>query len=135
MLKEAMRAIGYAGVMDQGEIARLCKAAAMDMETRGVVLPGTVDFAYAEEAVVNPDTGETEIDWSTGEPLYREKVTDNSDLEDELCMRAIVTYAKAYFHNPPNHEQLVAAYEKQLGQLMYTSGYTDYAEDDEEAEG
>ena len=90
MLKEAMRAIGYAGVMDQGEIARLCKAGAMDMETRGVVLPGTVDFAYTEEAVVNPDTGETEIDWSTGEPLYREKVTDNSDLEDEPALCALL---------------------------------------------
>lgn len=130
MLKEAMRAIGYSGVMEQGEIARLCKAAAMDMEAHGVVLPGTVAFSYTEEAVVDPDTGETEIDWNTGEPIYCEKVTDESTLEDELCMRAIITYAKAHFGNPPNYQNLKEAYEAQLTSLMYTDGYTDFGQND-----
>ena len=118
MLKECKKAMGYGGKLSDGEIARLCRAGAMDMMTRGVLVPGKVDFTITEEAVADPVTGETRT---------IEKVTDNSTLTDELCMRAIITYAKAHFGNPPNYQNLISSYETQLGQLMNTSGYTDYS--------
>lgn len=127
MLKEVKRAMGYKTSSEDGVIARLCRAAAMDMTTRGVVLPGTVEFTYAEEPVVDPDTMQTEIDPATGEARYTEVVTDLSTLTDELCIQAIATYVQANFGNPPNYDNLVASYQTQLGQLMITSEYTDYS--------
>ena len=127
MLKECKKAMGYGGKLSDGEIARLCRTGAMELMTRGVLLPGKVDFTITEEAVVDPDTQEPETDPVTGETRTIEKVTDNSTLTDELCMRAIITYAKAHFGNPPNYQNLISSYETQLGQLMNTSGYTDYS--------
>ena len=45
-------------------------------------------------------------------------------------MRAIITYVKMNFGNPPNQEWLQQSYETQLGQLMTTSGYTNFGDDD-----
>lgn len=128
MLKECCRAIGYSGSLDLGEIARLCLAGAADLTTRGVILPGKVEFAFSEQPIVDPVTSEQETDWMTGEGRTFEVVTDNSDLEDDLCCRAIFTYVQMYFRNPPNFDNLKAAYETQLGQLMVTTGYTDFGE-------
>ena len=127
MLKEVKRAMGIGGNMSDGAIARLCRAAAMDMESSGVVLPGTVEFTYAEEPVVDPDTMQTEIDPATGEARYTEVVTDLSTLTDELCVKAISTYVQASFGNPPNYDNLVASYQMLLGKLMVDSKYTDYS--------
>lgn len=127
MLKECKRAMRISGSLEDSEISRLCKAGAMDLETRGVVLPGTVEFTYADEPVIDEDTGETEVDPRTGEARFVERVEDESTLTDDFCMRAIITYAKAHHGNPPNYEQLITSYETQLAQLMVTSGYTDYS--------
>ena len=127
MLRECKTAMGFTGSLADGEIARLCEAGAMDLETRGVILPGTVEFVYTLQPVVDPDTATTETDPDTGDPLYREVVTDNSNLTDPFVMRAIITYAMAHFGNPPNYQNLISSYETQLAQLMVTSGYTDYS--------
>lgn len=128
MLKECVRAIGYTGSLELGEIARLIKAAAADMTTRGVILPGTVDFEFTEVPIVDPITSEQETDWMTGQGRTFEIVTDKSDLTDDLVCRAIFTYVQAHFRNPPNYDKLIEAYETQLGQLMNTTGYTDFGE-------
>lgn len=127
MLKECKRAMRISGSLEDGDISRLCKAGAMDLETRGVVLPGSVEFTYTEEPVIDEDTGETEVDPRTGEVRFVERVEDESTLKDDLCMRAIITYAKAHHGNPPNYDNLISSYETQLSKLMVTSGYTDYS--------
>lgn len=127
MLAEVKKALPYDGTLDDGELARLCSAGAMDMTTRGVILPGTVDFTYSQKVWEDPETGSFEIDWNTGLPRCVEVVTDNSTLTDDLCMRAIITYVKMHFGNPPNYDKLKESYEIQLGQLMVSGDYTDYS--------
>lgn len=126
MLKECKRAIGYDGFLENGDIARLCLAGARDLETRGVILPGKVSFEFEEKPLVDPETLTTEKDWETGEDRTYEAVTDTSDLTDEYICRAIFTYVNMNFGNPPNYDKLRDSYDRQLGQLMITSGYTDY---------
>ena len=130
MLKEAKRAMGITYSHKDGEIAQLCEAGAMELETRGVILPGTVAFTITETPILIPGTTETEKDPRTGETRYMDVVTDNSTLTDSWCMRAIITYVKKNFGNPPNYDQLQKSYETQLGQLMTTSGYTNFGDDD-----
>ena len=130
MLKEAKRAMGITYSHKDGEIAQLCEAGAMELETRGVILPGTVAFTITETPILIPGTTETEKDPRTGETRYMDVVTDNSTLTDSWCMRAIITYVKMNFGNPPNQEWLQQSYETQLGQLMTTSGYTNFGDDD-----
>lgn len=130
MLKEAKMAIPVAGCEWDAEVARLCKAAELDLTTRGVTLPGTVVFTFAEEAVVDPDSGETILNPETGEPLYRTKVTDLSTLDDPLCVQAICTYVKANLGNPPNRQWLKESYDEQKAQLMVTTNYTDFGENE-----
>ena len=129
MLKECKRALPYDGTLADGELARLCLAGAMDLKTRGVIFPNgqDVSFTFTEETWQDPETHQPEKDPITGENIKIEKVTDTSTLTDELCARAIITYVKANFRNPPNYQQLLASYQTQLGQLMVTDGYTDYS--------
>lgn len=129
MLKECKRAMPYDGNLADGDIARLCLAGALDLKTRGVIFPNGTDvsFTFEEATWLDPETGEPEVDPLTGENRTYEKVTDTSTLNDQLCMRAIITYVKAHFGYPPNYQQLITSYETQLGQLMVTDGYTDYS--------
>jgi hypothetical protein len=130
MLKEAKRAMGITYSHEDGAIAQYCEAGAMDLETRGVILPGTVAFTITETPILIPGTTETEKDPRTGETRYMDVVTDNSTLTDALCMRAIITFVMMNYGNPPNQEWLQQSYETQLGQLMTTSGYTNFGDDD-----
>ena len=142
MLKECKRALPYDGTLADGELARLCLAGAADLKTRGVIFPDgqDVSFSFSEETWIDPETGEPETDPMTGENRTIEKVTDESTLTDNFVMRAIITYVKANFGNPPNYDNLISSYQTQLGQLMVTDGYTDYSmvpgepEDPEEPE-
>jgi hypothetical protein len=103
MLTEAKKALRVTATQFDSEIASLLEAGAKDLEIAGVVLPGTVSFT------VDGDT-----------------VTDTSDLDDPLVMRAIFTYAAMMFGNPPNFDRLKEAYDVQKVQLMHADGYTDY---------
>jgi hypothetical protein len=103
MLTEAKKALRVTATQFDSEIARLLEAGAKDLEIAGVVLPGTVSFT---------------IDGDT--------VTDTSDLDDPLVMRAIFTYAAMMFGNPPNFDRLKESYDVQKVQLMHADGYTDY---------
>jgi hypothetical protein len=103
MLTEAKKALRVTATQFDSEIASLLEAGAKDLEIAGVVLPGTVSFT------VDGDT-----------------VTDTSDLDDPLVMRAIFTYAAMMFGNPPNFDRLKESYDVQKVQLMHADGYTDY---------
>lgn len=136
MLKEAKRALPVRGCELDDEIARLCKAGAMVLTTRGVVLPGTVSFTITETPVTDAQ-GNPVTDPDTGLQAVKVTVTDNSTLEDEMCLRAIITYVKANLGNPPNYIQLKASFDEQMGQLMMTDEYTNWTDedpDDDEAE-
>lgn len=105
MLIEAKRALEVQTVTAfDAEIASLINAGAMDLASVGVVLPGSVDLTVDNEGVV----------------------TDNSSLDDDYVKRAILTYVKAHFRNPPNREQLLDMYDSQKKKLANTERYTDW---------
>lgn len=103
MLKEAKLAMRIVTDAYDGEIVGLLEAGARDLEIAGVVLPGTVSFAETENGV-----------------------QDNSTLTDNLCRRAVITYARMHFGSPDDFERLQGAYEIQKVQLMHAGQYTRY---------
>lgn len=46
--------------------------------------------------------------------------------DDPLITRAVITYCKANFGSPDEHERLKASYDEQKAQLRSASGYTDW---------
>lgn len=127
MLKEVKRSLPVFGTAHDAEIARLCKTAAMDLEARGVILPGRVEFSI-DEVPMFDDHGNRMSDPDTDEPAVVISVTDLSTLKDELIISAICAYVRANLGNPPNYAQLKASYDEQKAQLMMTSGYTDWGD-------
>ena len=103
MLKECKLALRVTASQYEPELCRLMQAGARDLESAGVVLPGTVDFAITDNAV-----------------------NDISTLEDPLCMTAIFTYTRAHFGSPADYDRLEASYQMQKTQLMHATGYTDW---------
>ena len=109
MLNEAKKALRMTTDAYDGEIARLLMAGALDLETVGVILPGSVSFVFGEN----------------------DAVTDQSTLTDPLVMRAILTYVRKNFGSPNDYRQVSESYDMQKNQLMHASGYTDYGAGDE----
>ena len=107
MLKECRLALRVTAEAYDPELCSLMEAAALDLTSAGVVLPGTVSFAATNAGM-----------------------QDNSTLTDALCMRAIFTYARMRFGSPADYDRLAEAYELQKTQLMHTAAYTDYGEED-----
>ena len=106
MLAEAKKALRVSAAEYDGEIARLIMAGARDLETAGVILPGTVELAIdADDAV-----------------------TDASTLTDPLVVRAIITYVRMNFGSPGDYARVAESYELQKAQLMYADGYTNYSQ-------
>ena len=48
------------------------------------------------------------------------------DEADELVTKAIMTYVRMSFGNPPNYDKLKASYDEQKAQLQNATGYTDW---------
>ena len=46
-----------------------------------------------------------------------------------LVLRAIMTYVRLHFGDPENPERLQASYAEQRGQLMTTTGFTNWGDD------
>jgi len=46
-----------------------------------------------------------------------------------LVLRALMTYVRLQFGTPENPERLKESYEEQRGQLMTTTGYTNWGDD------
>lgn len=79
-------------------------AAVLDLtETAEIVIPGTVDMEWDE---------------TTG------KVVDQSDVTDKMIIGAIAIYVSMNIGNPPNHDNLLRAYESLKGQMRMASKYT-----------
>ena len=112
MLKEAKKALRVTHPIYDTEIANLLMAGANDLELAGVILPGTVTFTIGTD----------------------DAVADTSTLTDPLCMRAIFTYARMHFGSPPDYDRLADSYEIQKCQLMHADDYTEYGEENSDAE-
>ena len=104
MLKEAKLALRVTVDAYDAEIMSILKAGEMDLRIAGVEVPGRVSWTESQVGAV----------------------TDTSTMDDQLVMRALLTYAAMRFGNPPNYERLLDAYETQKVQLMHATGYTQY---------
>ena len=47
-------------------------------------------------------------------------------IDDALINKAIMTYVRMSFGNPPNYDKLKESYEAQKAQLLNATGYTDW---------
>jgi hypothetical protein len=45
---------------------------------------------------------------------------------NDLVQKAIITYVRMSFGNPPNYDRLKAAYDEQKAQLQTATGYTEW---------
>lgn len=52
------------------------------------------------------------------------------DSVSPMVLRTLLTYTRMYFGDPDNWDKLRVAYDRQLGQLMTTSGYTNWGDSD-----
>ena len=105
MLSEARKALRISTTAYDSEIVGLIRAGYRDLQIAGVTFSGSVDFTE------NESTGE----W-----------TDNSDLDDDLAMRAIITYVRMMFGSPADYDKVRESYDLQKTQLMHATGYTDW---------
>ena len=110
MLTEAKKALRVTAALYDSEIASLLMAGERDLETAGVIVPGTVDITV------------TETEDLDGDPVT--VVTDNSTLTDPLVQRALITYVRKNFGSPADYDRVSESYEQQKAQLMHASGYT-----------
>ena len=104
MLNEAKKALRITTNAYDSEIASLLMAGARDLETAGVILPGSVRLTVG--------TNDT--------------VTDSSTLKDPLAMRAVLTYVRIHFGSPNDYDRLAESYNNQKVQLMHSGFYTRY---------
>ena len=105
MLSETRTALRITTDAYDEEIASLLSAAAKDLETAGVVIPGKVDITF------DPNNG----------------ADDQSDMDDPLILRAMITYVRMHFGSPDDYARLAESYELQKATLMHASGYTNYS--------
>lgn len=56
-------------------------------------------------------------------------VTETEGALDPLILRALMTYVRLHFGDPQYPERLRASYDEQLGQLMTTTGYTNWGDE------
>ena len=89
-----------------GNIITQINAAVADLtKTAEIVLPGTV--AISGDSVTK-------------------QITDSSTLEDDYVITAIATWCNMHIGNPPNYDNLLAAYKSMKGSMRISKEYTDY---------
>ena len=94
------------------QIIREIKACALDLTTSAeIVLPGVIDITR------------TQTEATTSEPAQW-VITDNSTLADELIITVISIWCNMRIGNPPNYDNLLAAYNSLKGQLRLSKRYT-----------
>ena len=105
-----------------GKIIAEIKACALDLTTSAeIVLPGVIDITRTHEAAT---TSEPES-WV---------ITDDSTITDELIIKTFAVWCNKEIGNPPNYDNLQAAYNSLKGQLRLSRKYTNYPEAAEEPE-
>ena len=84
------------------------KAAALDLtRTSEIIMPGEINIS------LNAETG---------------VISDTSTVTDELIITAIATWCTMRIGNPPNYDQLRAAYESMKGSMRLSGSYNTEAD-------
>ena len=105
-----------------GKIVAEINACALDLTTSAeIVLPGKIEVTRTHEAA------------TTSEP-ERWVITDNSMVTDALIIKTIAVWCNKEIGNPPNYDNLQAAYNSLKGQLRLSNKYTNYHPEDQETE-
>lgn len=90
------------------------KACGLDLTTSAeIVLPGKIDITRTLAAA------------TTSEPEHW-VITDSSTITDELIIKTIAVWCNKEIGNPPNYDNLQAAYNSLKGQLRLSKQYTEY---------
>ena len=122
MFAEVKESLPISGDDYDAQIIREIKACALDLTTSAeIVLPGVIDITRTQEAA------------TTSEPAHW-VITDDSTLTDELIITVISIWCNMRIGNPPNYDNLLAAYNSLKGQLRLSKKYTNYEDQEEEPE-
>ena len=117
MLKEAMLAMRVTDMEYAPDIRRLLRAGKRDLEIAGVQIQGDIDIQIMEDLETGTITA-----------------TDNSSIEDDLVITALITYcgARGDYASAEERVKLDASYDLQRRQLANATGYTDFLEPEAE---
>ena len=108
MFAEVKESLPISGDDYDAQIIREIKACALDLTTSAEIqLPGTI-------AITRTQNAQTGV-WT---------ITDNSTITDELIIAVISTWCNMRIGNPPNYDNLRAAYNSLKGQLRLSKTYT-----------
>ena len=108
MFTEVKDSLPISGDDYDAQIIREIKACVLDLTTSAEIqLPGDVAITRTQ----NQQTGV----WT---------ITDNSTITDELIIAVISTWCNMRIGNPPNYDNLLAAYNSLKGQLRLSKTYT-----------
>ena len=108
MFQEVKDTLPISGDDYDAQIIREIKACALDLTTSAEIqLPGTI-------AITRTQNAQTGV-WT---------ITDNSTITDELIIAVISTWCNMRIGNPPNYDNLRAAYNSLKGQLRLSKTYT-----------
>ena len=108
MFTEVKDTLPISGDDYDAQIIREIKACARDLTTSAEIqLPGEIIITRTQ----NQQTGV----WT---------ITDNSTITDELIIAVISTWCNMRIGNPPNYDNLLAAYNSLKGQLRLSKTYT-----------
>ena len=108
MFTEVKDTLPISGDDYDAQIIREIKACALDLTTSAEIqLPGEIIITRTQ----NQQTGV----WT---------ITDNSTIADELIIAVISTWCNMRIGNPPNYDNLLAAYNSLKGQLRLSKTYT-----------
>jgi hypothetical protein len=108
MFQEVKDTLPISGDGYDAQIIREIKACALDLTTSAEIqLPGEISITRTQ----NAQTGV----WT---------ITDNSTITDELIIAVISTWCNMRIGNPPNYDNLLAAYNSLKGQLRLSKTYT-----------
>ena len=108
MFQEVKDTLPISGDDYDAQIIREIKACALDLTTSAEIqLPGEIAITRTQ----NEQTGV----WT---------ITDNSTITDELIIAVISTWCNMRIGNPPNYDNLLAAYNSLKGQLRLSKTYT-----------
>ena len=108
MFTEVKDTLPISGDEYDAQIIREIKACALDLTTSAEIqLPGEISITRTQ----NQQTGV----WT---------ITDNSTITDELIIAVISTWCNMRIGNPPNYDNLLAAYNSLKGQLRLSKTYT-----------
>ena len=108
MFAEVKDMLPVSGDDYDAQIITQIKAAALDLtRTSEIIMPGEINIS------LNAETG---------------VISDTSTVTDELIITAIATWCTMRIGNPPNYDQLRAAYESMKGSMRLSGSYNTEAD-------